>query len=258
MLNRYKFAFTNGNFYTESGRFIESAQDSDNTLPAKSFNSAFSLTNTETPALDIILDSQVFDDEKKELLFAMIGRMLFPRGHSDDWNLGVIFAGLGGTGKSVILQHVVRKFFQPQNTIVFDGGNTVDFAQQLLSKTQPFMIVAQELHDTDAVNDLITGTPHSFQVPTVGTLCFTNQNHFMAVGETPETTTNLVVFKFNNRIKAKDIDRELQNKIEAELPAILQKSVKAYHKMVAVNGRTMTQTTSLWSSLWNAVSSLWQ
>lgn len=248
-INRYKFAFNNGNFYTKvdiddgiTSRFIETALDQDTSIPANKFNTEFTpyndryWTEIPTPILDYILDYQKFDDEQKEFLFAAIGRMLFPLGELDNWGFGVALIGIAGTGKSLILDHIVQHFFRPQNCIIFDGGNTLNFAQELLAKSQPFMIVAPELMGTDSIGDIIDGKQHSFQAGPIGTIAFTNQNHFMMTSnQQPHHSLDrhLAVFQFNHRVKSYDKDVNLHLKLQAELPAILQKSVRAYHEMVA-------------------------
>jgi hypothetical protein len=256
-VNRYKFAFNNGNFYSKvdidegnfTSQFMESALDQDTSIPANKFDCEFKSyddwywSEIPTPILDHILDYQKFDEEQKEFLYAAIGRMLFPLGELDNWGFGVALIGIAGTGKSLILDHIVQHFFRPQNCIIFDGGDTVDFAQELLAKSQPFMIVAPELMGTpDGIGDIIDGDQHSFQANPIGTIAFTNQNHFMMTSnQQPHHSLDrhLAVFQFNHRVKSHDKDVDLHRKLRAELPAILQKSVRAYHEMVANYNRNV-------------------
>lgn len=56
----------------------------------------------DTPVLDRILDFQ-FDPDTKEMLLAMMGRMMFPVRELDKWECTPYMFGMAGTGKSMIL-----------------------------------------------------------------------------------------------------------------------------------------------------------
>ena len=64
-----------------------------------------------TPMLDMVLDAQ-FDADAKQLLLAMIGRLLFCVGKLDGFQVMPYLVGIGGTGKSLILS-VVKAMFAP-------------------------------------------------------------------------------------------------------------------------------------------------
>ena len=66
--------------------------------------------SAETPLLDTILDHQ-FTPEVAEVLCALLGRLLFRVGELDNWQVLLYLVGLGGTGKSVILE-IVECFFE--------------------------------------------------------------------------------------------------------------------------------------------------
>lgn len=65
----------------------------------------------DTPLLDLILDAQ-FTSEVAELLCAMLGRLLFPVGDLDNWQVMPYLVGVGGTGKSLLLT-IVSKLMAP-------------------------------------------------------------------------------------------------------------------------------------------------
>ena len=61
--------------------------------------------HVDTPLLDGVLSAQ-FDPDVAELLCALLGRLLFPVGKVDNWQVMPYLVGVGGTGKSVILSIV--------------------------------------------------------------------------------------------------------------------------------------------------------
>ena len=65
--------------------------------------------STDTPLLDTVLDAQ-FDRDVAQLLCALIGRLLFPVGKLDNWQVMPYLVGVGGTGKSLILAIVQHLF----------------------------------------------------------------------------------------------------------------------------------------------------
>lgn len=67
--------------------------------------------SVDTPLLDIILDLQ-FGYDVSELLLALIGRCFFKIGERDGWQVIPFLAGIGETGKSLVL-NIVDAVFAP-------------------------------------------------------------------------------------------------------------------------------------------------
>jgi phage/plasmid-associated DNA primase len=86
----------------------------------------------ETPLLDKVLGTQ-FDHDVAELLCALFGRALFKVGQLDGWQVMPYLVGIGGTGKSLLL-NILQHMFAPgavgnlasKREEVFGMANLVD------------------------------------------------------------------------------------------------------------------------------------
>lgn len=56
------------------------------------------------PGFERILSDQGLDQASIFVVLALIGRAVFPLGKYDDWQIALLFYGIGGTGKTVILR----------------------------------------------------------------------------------------------------------------------------------------------------------
>ena len=65
--------------------------------------------STDTPIIDKILETN-FDDEVASMFYAMVGRLFFEVGKRDDWQVMPYMIGVGGTGKSVLLNTITSCF----------------------------------------------------------------------------------------------------------------------------------------------------
>eukprot|EP00798_Chlamydomonas_sp_ICE-L_P008376 gene8376-biopygen6869 len=65
--------------------------------------------STDTPIIDKILETN-FDDEVASMFYAMVGRLFFEVGKHDDWQVMPYMIGVGGTGKSVLLNTITSCF----------------------------------------------------------------------------------------------------------------------------------------------------
>jgi hypothetical protein len=255
LLNRHKFTFRNGNYYTKTDQkcgpvFVPNDQDS--SAPANRFDTDFPYEHLSrynqknwryvpTPLLDCILDYQQFSSEEKDFFFTMLGRLFFARGDMENWNIGFILAGVACTGKSVILRDIVCRFFQEQNIVYLEEDVSMRFTEQLLTKSQPLITVASEISGSDNssllpnLQAIITGTPHSYDVRQFGNISYVNPNHFIGVcnGDVGQyLDSNLAVFRFRYSVAASDIDLDLGSRIVFELPNIMHKAVCAYSAYV--------------------------
>ncbi len=237
ILNRNKFAFSNGNYYNRvidpndgnsvSTAFISRESDIDETNPAKTFNVPFeSFDNIidwhdiVTPAFDQIIQNQFSNQQEvQDFFYASIGRMLFDKGDLDNWQYGVHLCGIGGSGKSLIL-HLVKSFYQTQCVFDLDFNNP---AQQ-----NSFIAVSQEIPLNANLNSINSVSSHwigcSNELPPKG----------------QEEEDNCVVFPFLKAIP--NCDNRLRYHMDNEMPAILQKVTRAYHDLVNLYHRN----TLLW------------
>lgn len=75
----------------------------------------------ETPLFDEIFEYQGYDKPTMECLYAMLGRLLFPVGERDGWQVVPFFLGVAGCGKSTVAG-VVKDWYPPQFVSVISGN----------------------------------------------------------------------------------------------------------------------------------------
>ncbi len=73
-----------------------------------------------TPAVDKVTSSQYFPDTVSAWLFAMMGRAMFDVRERDAWRVVPWLVGQSNTGKSTILDFVVKKFYQLQDVGILE------------------------------------------------------------------------------------------------------------------------------------------
>jgi len=66
--------------------------------------------SSDTPNIDKVLDTQFEDEDVKRIFFALVGRLFFEVGQFDKWQVMPFLVGVGGTGKSLLL-NVISKCF---------------------------------------------------------------------------------------------------------------------------------------------------
>ena len=198
--------------------------------------------NTATPLLDRVLDAQ-FDRQVADLLIALLGRLLFPVGARDSWQVMPYLVGLGGTGKSLILA-VVSMLFRKgsvgnlgsKREEVFGMANLVD-KEVVIGRDMPAKLsgaLSQELMQV-----MVAG--ESMEIPRKGLTALNvdwtapvimGSNHMPDYVNTGDNIgRRIVTFRFDRVIAHKD--EELLNRIkEIELPAIVCRALGAYREVV--------------------------
>lgn len=187
---------------------------------------------------EIILDSQGFSSKQKKMVYAMIGRCLFPVGH-DDFNKTLVFNGKGH-GKSTMISAIAR-LFHPMDVGQI-GATTEDYNIHLHDK---LLNVAYDLNDhiSDWKN-MTCGLP----------VTITGLSKHQSVGDVvPNWTTPMIlacntlpatleekyafVVPMKRRIvvpmtrQQSYMDEDLGQRIEADLATLLRYSVRCYHEV---------------------------
>ena len=217
-----------------------------------------------TPMLDRVLDAQ-FDADAKQLLLAMIGRLLFCVGQLDGFEVMPYLVGIGGTGKSLILSVVKAMFapgtvgnLSPRREEVFGMANIAD-KHVVIGRDMPERlsgVLPQEYMQ------LMT-SGEDIEVPRKGQLALNvtwSAPTILASNHLPDyvnTGNNvgrrLVTFRFDN--PTTNTDEGLLGRIlESELPAVVRRALSAYHelraKAAAAGGfwRAAPETVLKWQS----------
>ena len=205
----------------------------------------------ETPLMDRLLDPQLgVEDGRKEALFALIGRLLFPLKKMDNWQVMPLLVGEGGTGKSTVLS-VVKKMFRDGAVSEIDNNQEQTFGLQDKWDKELIMITDAPVHMSKVLpqelfQKMVTG--ESVQVAakygsasTVGCwrvpMIVASNTMFDYKDTKGQSTRRVVPFKFSRRLKANEVDGSLQHRIVGEeLPNVVARSLGAYHRLLGEAG----------------------
>lgn len=214
-----------------------------------------------TPVFQYIIDYQFGEKEDSEeiarMMYMNIGRMLYNRGDLDNWQYMCVFLGIAGTGKSSIIDYVLKRIYPGANRAEIDNTIEEQFGLGALfydsgpqRRREIFMTTASELKqncrlDLGLVLKMCSGeeitaamknsTPVTFEFPT----------HFIMAANTwviawkddnGNVKRRVQLFKNTKKIKKKDRRPDLGERLAEELPNIIQKCVRAYLHYVNLYG----------------------
>ena len=202
---------------------------------------------SNTPLVDVVLDAQFGNDavglEVADLLMALFGRLLFPIGSRDRWQVMPYLVGVGGTGKSLLLSIVDALFRKGavgnlggKREDIFGMANLVD-KEAVFGRDMPAKLsgaLSQEL-----MQAMVTG--EAMEVPrkrlTAINLDWTApvimaSNHLPDYVNTGNNVgRRIVIFRFANVVR--DPQEDLLDRIlGTELPNVVCRVLTAYHAAV--------------------------
>ncbi|MEW5314996.1 MAG: hypothetical protein WDW38_006453 [Sanguina aurantia] len=198
---------------------------------------------TETPLLDLVLDAQ-FDREVAEVLCALLGRAMFRVGQLDGWQVMPFLVGIGGTGKSMLM-NVTQNLFAPgavgnlaaKREEVFGMANLLE-KEVVFGRDMPAKMSAslpQEIMQSMTAGE-------GMEIPRKGLTAMNvvwTAPVVIAGNHMPDYTNTgnnvgrrIVTVRFDNVIKVPQEDLQ-QRIIDAELPNLLSRCLKAYSELRA-------------------------
>jgi hypothetical protein len=170
-LTRNMYSFRDGIYYTADDKFVpytlantehdEHASSSSNNKSlifhsslllfdhlnfADAYREDVNVMDLPTPLFDSILDNQNYDESMKFWLYVFFGRMLYPLHDKDNWHHICFLKGVGGTGKSTLLQ-LLQCFFPSDSIGIISGHNETTFGFQDFDKKM--LIVCPEYRKSD-------------------------------------------------------------------------------------------------------------
>lgn len=197
-------------------------------------------TSLDCPLFEHVLSSQ-FHPDVAELLCALLGRLLFPVGKLDNWQVMPFLVGLGSTGKSLILL-VMQKLFSPgaygnlsgaRREEIFGLANLHD-KEVIFGRDMPARLSG--LLPQELMQSMTTGEDvevprkglRALQVPWTAPMVMAS-NHmpdYVNVGN--NVGRRLVVFKFGTAVRSPREDL-LGAIVGSELPGVVRRTLRAYH-----------------------------
>ena len=192
------------------------------------------------PLFEQVLSTQ-FEPDVSEVLCALLGRLLFPVGKLDNWQVMPYLVGLGSTGKSLILQ-VMHKLYTPgrvgnlsgtKREEIFGLANLYD-KEVIIGRDLPprlSTVLPQELmqsmttgEDVEVPRKGLTALQVAWRVPLV--MASNHMPDYVNVGN--NVGRRLVTFKFTKAVRSPREDL-LGAIAREELPGVVRRILRSYH-----------------------------
>ena len=194
-----------------------------------------------TPHLDSIMDYQEWDADVKQWMYIMIGRMTFELNEAEGWQIIPFCKGIAQSGKSTLLNFVVKMFYEPCDVSVMSNNMEEKFGLSAIYKAYAF--IGPEIKhdfkiDQASFQSIVSGEEVSIAIKnqTAQTIQW-NVPGMLAGNELPGFSDNsgsilrrLLLFKFSRQVM--EGDARLCDKLFTEIDRILQKSILAYVEAV--------------------------
>lgn len=248
--NQSLFAFENGIYDCNTDTFYEFGVDSfateDGSCCAVFHNFPFSVYNGDDPmeiktdVVDKILSEQMPDCMVREVFYAFLGRMFFPAGTHDKWQIWMNLKGVGGSGKSTLLE-IISNIYEDRDVGTLESKSPETFTFEHLIGC--FMFVVHDIGKDCNLSPTQLFTMISNERCTVARKhrtaisIYWNVQGIMGGNDYPNwvddggsASRRLLNFKFPNMVVRSD--PTLFAKAKAQIPALVQKSVKAYFKLL--------------------------
>jgi len=190
-----------------------------------------------TPNFDTILKYQGFDDEVRSWAYVMSGRLCYDVGDLDSWQVIPFFKGIAGSGKSTLINSVFLKFYDSEDIGTLSNNSERKFG--LSAIMNKFMFVAPEIKADIALEQaefqsIVSGESVSIAVKNKTAASLTwKVPGVLAGNEVPNWKDNsgsvlrrILPWNFTKQVK--DVDPNLDKKLEKELPIILLKCIRGY------------------------------
>ena len=204
--------------------------------------SDFDTKRDDTPLFDSIMDAQ-FDenDGRKEMMYAMIGRLFFEVTQLDNWQVMTLILGEAGTGKSTIFR-IVEEMFNPLAIGEIDANLEKTFGlQDKATKEVMFIRDApmkmSQILPQEQFQKMVTG--EGIQISVKHKMAYTVnwRSHILAGANkcfdyednAGQISRRVAIFHFTKSLDQSQIDVNLaSNIIKDELPIIIKKSLSTY------------------------------
>jgi hypothetical protein len=260
--DRHVFSFTNGVYLAHRDEFVAYGTPAHAALPtdlvaAKYFDQPFpaELASHDddddwyaipTPHVQGILDYQDMGEDVCRWMYVMLGRMLYDVGERDAWQVIPFLKGAASSGKSTLLVHVCRNFYQHDD--VGTLSNNIERKFGLSALHDKLLFIGPEIKADIQLEQAEFQSVVSGETVQVATKFRTAQSvqwrvpGALAGNEVPgwvdkagSINRRIVLFDFPKRVH--DGDMELGKKIERSLPSLLVKCNRAYLQAVERHAR---------------------
>ena len=190
-----------------------------------------------TPHFQEIMDYQGFDEEVMRWMYVIGGRLCFDVGDMDGWQVIPFLKGVARSGKSTLITKVFRKFYCTEDVRTL--SNNVEKKFGLSAIYDAYMFIAPEVKNDLSLEQAEFQSIVSGEDVSVAIKCEKAKSiewktpGVLGGNEVPQWKDNsgsilrrILTFNFGKQVKC--ADTTMEDKLERDLPAILQKCVRAY------------------------------
>lgn len=255
--NRYLFAFRNGQYDVLDQKYFpptgSMALDAEQ-VAVRFFDVEFdpdTLTcarwqDIPTPLLDSVFIHQEFDSDTIDIVYAMLGRMLYPVGKYDQWQVVPFWKGVAGCGKSTVAA-MVSNWFPPK--FVSTITNNMEDKFGLAAIVDTYVCLCTEVTSKFPLNrgvwqSMVTGeqipVPRKFRDPL-------DQKWEVPLGmfgnELPpfddksgSVHRRMAIFAMRKTVDPSKADPTIQHRLQADVARLLVKCNRAYRQLCGTYG----------------------
>ncbi len=209
------------------------------------YNDWWNIIVDKCPLFKSIMDYQEWGEEVQKWLCALIGRCMYDVNEIDGWQVVGFLLGQAGTGKSTIINYVLKRIYETCDVAVM--GNNIERKFGLEPIFDKLLYIAPEVKGNFGLEQA------EFQSIISGESIPVNKKNKVAVSipwkvpgmfagnEVPQYTDNsgsisrrILTFMFNKKVKKGDT--QLGNKLEREIGYLIQACNRAYLEKVNNHG----------------------
>jgi len=208
-------------------------------LPFDPYDGVQDWWDIPTPNIQKVLEYQRLDEDVSRWIYVFMGRLCFDVNEIDGWQVIPFLKGIARSGKSTLITKVCRKFYETEDVAVL--SNNIEKKFGLSSIVNGFMFISPEVKgdlqlEQAEFQSMVSGEDVSVarKFDTALTLQWKTPG-ILGGNEVPNWKDNsgsilrrLITINFGRQIADNEADPLLEKKLEAEIPAILCKCLRAY------------------------------
>lgn len=192
-----------------------------------------------TPNMQKVLEYQKFEVDVSKWMYVFIGRLCFEVNELDGWQVIPFLKGIARSGKSTLITKVCRKFYECEDVATL--SNNIEKKFGLSSICNGFLFVSPEIKgdlqlEQAEFQSLVSGEDLSIARKNEKALSLQwKVPGILGGNEVPNWKDNsgsilrrLATWNFSRQIATDVADPHLDEKLEAEMPAIMCKCLRAY------------------------------
>jgi hypothetical protein len=203
----------------------------------------FDIIKTKCPYFISVMTYQQWPEEVQRWLCILMGRMLYNVGELDDWQVFIFLLGMAGSGKSTIIENIIKQFYEPADVGIV--GNNIQKSFGLSALVGKKIVIGPEIKgnwgiDQAELQSMVSGESVSVNRKFKEAISEKFTSPLAIAGNVaPDFQDNAgsmsrrtIVFPFEYKVKKGDT--KLGVKIQKEMAFIIQACNKgyldAYHK----------------------------